>query len=434
MARYLFPVWPLTGHLSPNLAVAGALARLGHEVAFYTGAKARKKVESAGFRFFPFERLDEGVLESIMNTPSEARNRWRRLLVQRERYMRWLGGTLEAQSHDLEAIYRAWNPDVVVCDPMMWAPYIALAEKYSIPTAIFTYVPFCLTPSDESGPIGMGLPPPRSPLDKGRARVAQALFEFGSAPIRKAANEERARHGLPPLSKTVSELATDMPLYLVAGSPEFDYGRTRWPESVRYIGACLSFDTTSRPCPEWIAALKPGPPVVHVTEGTVHVEEPFLLKTSAEALGTDEVQVVIATGAHREPAELGLSGFGPAVRVESWVDYGHLLPQTDVVVATGGAGVVLSALVHGIPLVLVPTEWDKPEVARRAEAAGAAVRIDPAHCTPQKLREAVRTVLNDASFQESARRLAESFSKLGGPAEGARLLDELGARVAVPST
>ena len=76
---------------------------------------------------------------------------------------------------------------------------------------------------------------------------------------------------------------------------------------------------------------------------------------------------------------------------------------------------MLSALIHGIPLVLVPTEWDKPEVARRAEAAGAAICIDPAECTSQRLRDAVFKVIRDESYRVNARRLAESFQRLGGP-------------------
>ena len=181
----------------------------------------------------------------------------------------------------------------------------------------------CLSavPSENGGPVGLGLPPPRNPYQRARAHAAQALFHVATASIRGAANQERLRYGLPPLSQSVSELAGEMPLYLVAGSPEFDYGRTHLPKSVRYIGPCLSFKESDKPCPEWIESSSRQRPVVHVTEGTVHADEPFLLRAANEGLGDGSMQIVMATGTHRRPEDLGLSP-DDSVGVEGWVTIG----------------------------------------------------------------------------------------------------------------
>jgi MGT family glycosyltransferase len=137
------------------------------------------------------------------------------------------------------------------------------------------------------------------------------------------------------------------------------------------------------------------------------------------------MQVVMATGSHRRPEEMGLDPLAPNIRVESWISYDALLPRTNLVVTTAGAGTVLSALAHGIPLVVIPTEWDKPEMARRVAAAGAALFLKPSQCTPGRLRAVVETVLGDPSYQRNAARLQESFGHYGGPTQAAELLAKM---------
>jgi UDP:flavonoid glycosyltransferase YjiC (YdhE family) len=72
------------------------------------------------------------------------------------------------------------------------------------------------------------------------------------------------------------------------------------------------------------------------------------------------------------------------------VSHTDLLPHTDVVVTTGGAGTVMASLAAGVPLVLVPTEWDKPETAPRVVEAGVGLRLAPGACTPENRRGAPR--------------------------------------------
>jgi MGT family glycosyltransferase len=176
-----------------------------------------------------------------------------------------------------------------------------------------------------------------------------------------------------------------------------------------------------------------GQPVVHVTEGTVHATAPLVLSAAAKGLANLKMSVIMATGTHREPAELGLEPLAPNIRVERWVSYDQLLPKTDVVVTTAGAGTVLATLQAEIPMVVIPTEWDKPEVARRVAVAGAGVLLEPEHCTPERLRAAVERVLGDPAFRQNARRLAASFKRYGGPVQAAELLEKMATEALVSS-
>src|SRR5687767_2563965 len=66
MARLLLCVWPWPSHYFPMLAIAGALRERGHEVAFYTGARAREAVQGEGFACFPFQAVDDQAVDRLM--------------------------------------------------------------------------------------------------------------------------------------------------------------------------------------------------------------------------------------------------------------------------------------------------------------------------------------------------------------------------------
>jgi MGT family glycosyltransferase len=425
MAKFLLTVWPIAGHSYPNLAIARALRDRGHEVAFYTGSRIQGLVEGEGFGFFPFQRVDEGLVDRVFYSDPISAATLRQKLDQRKKYRDWLIGTLPEQVEDLQAILSRWKPDVLVCDPALWGPYLVLEEIHKIPVAIFAYIPACLLPGPDAPPPGLGLPPPRDWKRRVQATVGGAAIRLLTVDIRRSANAVRKQYGLEPLCMTVTELAGKMPLYLVAGTREFDYNRRDLPPSVHYIGPCLGYESTDGPPPAWLQELPRDKPWVHVTEGTVHVQKPLVLQAAARGLGDRAMQVIMATGTHRDPADLGLDPVASNITVQRWIPYADMLPHTDLVVTTGGAGTVLSSLIAGVPLVVIPTEWDKPENAQRVVEAGAGVRLSPRRCTPKRLREAVEMVLREPSFRRNAGRLAESFSRCGGPSEAAGLLERI---------
>jgi MGT family glycosyltransferase len=157
----------------------------------------------------------------------------------------------------------------------------------------------------------------------------------------------------------------------------------------------------------------------------MHVKSAFVLRAAAKGLANLPMQVIMTTGGNREPGEIDLLPIAGNIHIVRWVSHSELLPKTNVVVTTGGAGTVLAALHAGVPMVIVPTEWDKPEIAQRVVEAGAGIRLSPARCTPKRLRAAVERVLEEPSFKQNAQRLATIFSQYGGPDRAAELLEKL---------
>lgn len=425
MARFLFTMWPFPGHVHPNIAVAHALRERGHEVAFYTGSAARPMVEGEGFRYFPFRNVDEALLERIVLSPDGIMGQRRRPMRLRAMWRELLVGTVPGQLADLEEAFAGWEPDAFVCDPIMWGPILVLHEKRRMPIAIFSYTAACVLPGRDAPLLGVSLPRPRNAVQRLRWNLVRVVMNVASRDAVRSANALREANGLPPLGMSVTQYTGTLPLYLMPSTREFDYNRDDLPPSVHYVGPCLWNKPADQPPPAWLDELPEGEPLVYVSEGTVPGGQPVVLKAAAEALGGKPMQVVMTIGAHRDPASLGLDRVASNIRVEPYVPLTDLLPRTDLVVTTGGSGTVLAALKEAVPLLIIPAAWDQPENAWRVAESGAGLRLGWERCTAATLGEAIDRLLNEPSFRENARRLADDIAGYGGPPRAAELLESL---------
>src|SRR5579863_4893964 len=148
MSRFLLTVWPLATHLNPFLAVAHALQRRGHDVAFYTGVSALESIRQQGFRCFSFQAVDDARVERAV----------RQLTAQGWRPDHWqelMLGTVPEQLRDLETILNSWEPDAMVCDIAMWGPILVVHELKGLPIALLSHVASCILPGADNPLPGM---------------------------------------------------------------------------------------------------------------------------------------------------------------------------------------------------------------------------------------------------------------------------------------
>jgi MGT family glycosyltransferase len=283
----------------------------------------------------------------------------------------------------------------------------------------------CPLPGPDAPPFGLGLRRPQGSLARLANRIAASVNNAAGAGFRREANAVRARHGLAPIQGTVTQHTGRLPLYIIPSTPSFDYQRRDLPPSVRYVGACSFNRPGGAEVPAWLDQLPEGRPWIHATEGTVQMGEPVLLRATAQALANEPVEVILTTGGTREPEQVDLGVRSTNVHLARFIPHDDLLPRVAAVVATGGAGAVAAALSHGIPLVCVPQEWDHAENAQRVVEAGAGLRLSWRGLTPERLRKAVRQVLEEPSFRHNAERLGRDFRGLGGPKRAAELLESL---------
>ncbi len=425
MSRILFATWPFDGHLLPQLSIARALSERGHEVAFYSGETARASVEQAGFELFAFERVDE---QRVFQTLHEIDGGGRRGRPGRGRLLGlmryWLAETMPGQVEDIRQVLAQWPADAICTDIALWGPTLVLWEAQPIPVAMCAAVMGAAIPGPDAPPLGLGMRPPRTRLGRLGSAAITRLAEMLAIPIRHAVNEVRARYGLPALRESVNRFAGRLPLYIVGNVREFDYNRRDLPASVHYVGNCIWYPERAGG-EQQLERIPTRRPWVHVTESTLAGDEPFLLRAAIEALAQEPVEVIVTTGERREAGVLGDGALPENVHVARWLNHGELLPRCSALVTLGGKSTVLAAAEAGVPMVLVPNSWEKPDNARRVTEAGAGIRLSARRLNPKALRSAVREVIAEPSYREAAQRLAGQLAAAPGPARAAELLEEL---------
>jgi N-glycosyltransferase StaG len=426
-ARVLFTLWPFTGHLLPQMSIAVALRERGHDVAFYSGEAVRATVEQEGFEFFGFERLDEERafrnMRAIETTGRHGRRGRGLLRIFRD----WLVETIPDQLADLDPVLDRWRPDVIGTDLSLWGPIVVLHESQPVPVALTYAFMGPLIPGPDAPPWGFGLRPPRGPVTRAAATALTGLTELAGTGLRRRVDQIRATRGLAPLGESVNRYTARLPLYLVANIRELDYHRQDLPFTVHYVGNCSWYPSAEPGKAEWLERIPTDRPWVLVAESTLAFGDPFLLRAAAEGLAGQPVEVIVTTGPQRGPDILGPRSLPANVHVTDWIPHGDLLPRCSAVITVGGKATVLAAMEAGVPLVIVPTTWDKPDNARRVTEVGAGVRLSPRRCTPERLRQAVNAVLNEGHYRMAAREMAARLAAAPGSAGAAELLEALAA-------
>lgn len=429
MSRFLITCWPFVGHLYPQISVAHALRERGHQVAVYTHESARAVVEGEGFTLFPFEHVDARRYERIHAMEAAVpptQPKYRTLAVAMTAYRDMLIGSIPEMVSDLQPIIQRWRPDVIVTDPALWASILVVWELMGVPVALLTQMIGSMIPGPDAPPWGPGLPPPRSTGTRLMAKAVQLGTDIVAFNMRRNVDRVRARYGLRPMGCSVNAFTGTLPLYLIPSVRELDYNRQDQPPHVHYIGPCVWTRPAGGRALDWLETIPRDRPWVHATEGTAQYQEPFLLRAAARGLARQPFEVILTTGqATRDPAALGLTELPANVHVERWVSHQDLLPRCAALVTTGGAATVLASLAAGVPLVVVPTFWDKSDNAQRVAEAGVGLRLSPKRCTPEALRAAVTRLIEEPSFRENARRMAARFAEVPGPQRAAELLETL---------
>jgi MGT family glycosyltransferase len=240
-------------------------------------------------------------------------------------------------------------------------------------------------------------------------------------------NELRAAHDLPPDPEL-----TMLRRYLVL-SP--------FPPSFRdpaYPLPTTAFSFRPPICKEaakvdWSPAL-PDAPTIYFTLGTIfNMESGDLFTRVLDGLRDLRlrdlrlhdlpINVVITVGNEIDPEEFGPQP--PNISIRRYIAQEAILPRCKMVISHGGSGSVTGALLHGLPMVLIPMGADQPLNAARCVQLGVGRMLDPIAATPDSVGEAVSDVLADPSYHLAAERIRAEFEALPGPEKAVTLLEQL---------
>jgi MGT family glycosyltransferase len=174
----------------------------------------------------------------------------------------------------------------------------------------------------------------------------------------------------------------------------------------------------------------PDRPTVHVTLGTAFNQSPSTFRAILDALGTEELNVIVTVGRSMDPQQ-----FRPHpdhVKIAQYIPQTLLLPHCDAVLFHGGYNTMRSALWHGLPMAIIPMgAGDQLPNARRCAELGVAALIEGEPPEPDAIREAVRNVLERPEYRTQARQLEQEIKALPSISEAVRRLEIL-ARTGEP--
>ncbi|GAB2453112.1 hypothetical protein GCM10027187_21710 [Streptosporangium sandarakinum] len=183
------------------------------------------------------------------------------------------------------------------------------------------------------------------------------------------------------------------------------------------------------------AGLEPptGLPRVCVTWGTsqerLGFDRMMIAPRAVEALAGLKAEVVVAVTDGQRAA------FDPlpdnVLRIGR-MPLDTLLRDCDLLVQQGGAGGTMTALINGVPQLVVPHMPDEIFHGRQVERGGVGRCLPGAEATVEALRGQITAVLDDPSYRDTARRLREDMLALPTPAQLVPELEEL-ARAGVRS-
>ncbi|MDQ7804610.1 glycosyltransferase [Amycolatopsis sp. A133] len=379
MARFLFVVPPLVGHVNPAVGVAAELTARGHEVAWAGHDELLWQLTGPEALVFSCAvPPDLPARPAALKGPAALRFLWQDFLVP-------LAG---AMAPGVTAALFAFEPHVVVADQQALAGGL-LAEAHGLP-----WVTSATTSAELVDPLA-GMPKVAewvgSLLDGLRARITGGRGE---------ADPRFSPHGV--LAFTTRELL----------------GAATLPPQVRLVGPALGARPSTTEFPwEWLDPLRP---TVLVSLGTANTSAGAgFLTATAEAFAETSARAVIA-----DPGGV-LGEVPPNVLVRPHVPQLPLLSRVDAVLCHAGHNTVCETLWHGLPLVVAPIRDDQPIVAAQVVAAGAGVRLRFGRADAPRIAAAVEEVLTEPSYRRAAETVAASFHAAGGSAAAAGHLEQL---------
>ena len=385
------------------LALAVRLQKRGHEVTFFQLADLKARIETAGIRYAPLgeDELPAGSLVRELEglAKLEGTAAFERVIASVTRECRLV-------LRDAPELIKEHGVEFMLVDECCDSA-ATVARTRGIP---YVSVALALTRCDESSLPGWACPLPYSddPAIVAQYKIWRNAISAAASPLREVVNTERQRFGLPPIQH-VAETHSD--LAIISQQPAgFDFPRHELPGWFHYTGPFIDVD--GRPEVPFPWDQLDGRPLVYASLGTLQNQLPAVFHVIAEACAELDVQLVMALGGGLRPEQLGSLPGDPLVF--SYVPQLQMLDRAALMITHAGMNSALECLASGVPMVAIPITHDQPTIARRIEWTKTGRMVALGDLTVQGLRDAIRDVITNPVYRDSAVRLKQGIEETDG--------------------
>lgn len=400
--RYLFCALASHGYVYPAISVAQELLQRGHEVAFVTGKAFAPILAETGIKRIPFGPTDsDSFTKKFFGLVPE----------------------IVRQVKHIQYACNSFPPDVLVATPLTIGPLIA-SRQQNIPTAVIGLAAY-LWPTWKQPQTT-----PQTDQEAFRKHIHDGLIDYYLQACQI--------FGVAPPLETISDYQNTPLLgdiYLLRSTPALQGDTDLLPGRVHLVGACHwePQATLDSELLQWMQ--RPGTtdlPLIFVQHGT-HLRPgvPDFLPNLFQAIAHLPVRVVTAVS----HGNFDASTLPENVYIQEHIPHNAILPYADAVIALGSTNPVLSTLVHGLPMLLIPNAGEELFVAELCQRAGVAISHPihnsyrnegtPENVTPEKLRQAVQEILSNGALRDNAQRLQAAFQQAQYDQTASTLLEML---------
>lgn len=362
------------GHILKNMALARPLLLKGYKISFILrelSHVSQLKIESE------IKIFQAPIWPKRVKAPGIVKN-----------YSDLLLGIGYDNVHHLKGILAAWRtlfellePDLVICDHAPSALIAAKSKKIKV-------INFG---------TGFEVPEPQSPFSTLRPwdKIASSELVKSDQSLLQNINTCLLDSGVPSVTDLMSILRPDS--NLLCTLPEIDpyIGRKNTP----YWGPMMEVDKGASP--EW--------PKTDGMKVFIYLRNdlkflPHLLK----ALEILKYSVVIHFIGGVLPNINGLKQLKNIVISQQPLKMSEVMKQADLLICHAGHGVVANALLHGLPLMLLPTQQEQKNTVIRLVKLGIAIELNGKESQMQ-MKKKFRAIEHQNQYRENAQVVAKKY-------------------------
>jgi zeaxanthin glucosyltransferase len=401
------------GHYYPLTALGRRLQSRGHEVVYFNVADLERPIRAAGLPFRQIGREDYplGALRARDEEVGKLEG-----LAALQCWLRGLERKAMMLFRDAPTAIRDEGIDSLIVDQIEMGGG-TVAERLGLPfvsaaVALPINLDSCVPPVSVPWPHRTGF------QARLRNRVGNAVAEWNFAGLVRTINRQRREWRLPAargINGAFSRLAqiTQLPAALELpgrGLPPGFHHTGPWTDAA--ARAPVDFP--------W-SRLHLGRPLAYVSMGTLQNGILRTFRVIAEACSRLDLQLVISLGGGQDPALLGDLPGDPIV--VGYAPQLELIRRSTLTISHGGLNTVLESLAWGVPMVVLPVTYDQPGIGARVEWSGVGRSIPVWRLTVDRLRDAVRSVLDDSAYRVRAGRLQSCIEATDGLNRAAELIE-----------
>ena len=334
----------------------------------------------------------------------------------------FLCGAALAYAQDLNAELDREAADLVVNFDMVFGVMTGCEARGQRLASLSTCI--SMFPLPGIPPFGAGLAPARTESEEQLhaqiAAGAMALFDTGLP----ALNAARSALGMKALVHVLDQSGAAIVRFL-GTARAFDFASSALPVNVRYVGPLIRDPVWTAP---WVSpwSATDTRPLVLVGFSTSYQNHAACLQRIIDACADMPVRVLLTLGGAIRKDELRPAS--NTALVDS-APHNLVMRETSIVVTHGGHGTVMTALIHRLPLLVIPHGRDQGDNAVRITERGAGLSL-PATASADALRRALGRLLAEPAFRAGAQRLGDAVA---AEVEHSTLIDELETLAAAPT-